>query len=847
LEADILSRSEQVAKVTIPNGAEAPLTLQRSLSQSCDPHTAYITIELGSFEETIGRVDPGELDVPKGSRSSSFSYKVASKIPVDTVGLHRYTMDWNSEKKGRANAAGRPKEERTPGWVIVRVALRGGVKMVTIESPLTVKNSGDRDVLCEVRDHDGLTLVWRSVLHKALDHNSGYMSVPADISSLLDSKMYKFMALALQSDSNFRDESDLPTVDEALFARLSTPPPYSRSSLSKGVIVAKYECLRVLSATPGAPPHASHVHLSSLRIGSFALEQSAKAQGTSRRELVIPEQRMVLFRSPLAVANHLAYHIRVQVRLKPPQRAIPQGNDSDVDQNALEHREWFDLGILACGEAVSWSGASPSERIELRMRFENSAGTVRHEFPSWSSMTVIPADTNPSEVLPRASSSFVPYHKLPDIKLLDSSRSPLFVSVALQRDSIPGDLAASSDNIKSFSEQIPTARRVVSLFTPFWVVDNTGLDLQYKSGSLLAGQTYSSLCPLERSVKGNSGSARTLGLGELLDDTDLVYLPSRISFEVLMIGDDRPKRLHVRRRQTRLHTQSDVSPPWSDAISLAMDDNSYRDTTVLPPPLNGVRSDDRLLEAETFKPFALRTRLLPAPQTFGGVFGTKIIHVVCRYVVVNELGREIEIRGWQKEARPTIVSADTGPRPFHFDDSGPIHFRPKEFGWMWSGSFHVRRSRREVTMLLRHKLKGLEIMATVEINSKQKDGTCVIVFRPCRHAPYRVENRTMYPIQFRQVFSVYDVEWLSMKAKNNVGAGAVILPYHDSEFAWDEPESARRWIGIRVADIGNAPDNMNRFIGTFRIDHMSPGSVVRLANKLFVAQILSDGPTRVLR
>lgn len=82
LDADRSSVGERAPKVTLESGTFAPLSLRRSLSQSCDPHKAYITVELGSFDETIGRVDPDVHASMKGSRSSIFSYRIASKIPV---------------------------------------------------------------------------------------------------------------------------------------------------------------------------------------------------------------------------------------------------------------------------------------------------------------------------------------------------------------------------------------------------------------------------------------------------------------------------------------------------------------------------------------------------------------------------------------------------------------------------------------------------------------------------------------------------------------------------------------------------------------------------------------------
>ena len=67
------------------------------MSQSCDPHRANILIELGSFEETAGRFGLPGFDHSGRSRSSQFSYQVSTKVAVDTVGIFRYSLDWNAD------------------------------------------------------------------------------------------------------------------------------------------------------------------------------------------------------------------------------------------------------------------------------------------------------------------------------------------------------------------------------------------------------------------------------------------------------------------------------------------------------------------------------------------------------------------------------------------------------------------------------------------------------------------------------------------------------------------------------------------------------------------------------
>jgi len=826
-------KGEKSTTVTLANDTEVPLSLKRALSQSCDPHMAYITVELGSFEDTIDRVRDSSLDTTKGTRSSVFSYKVTSKIPVDAVGLRRYPLEWNAARQGHPDTAFASGDDATVesplGWIVVRVAIIGGTKVVTIESPLFLKNVSDVDLLCEIRDHDGLSLLWRSIIPRASVQGEGVRSVPADLVPVVHRMSYRFLAVALPRESSFTHESEISACTETFFTRLTPPRPYSRASFVKGLIGEKNEEMRQFF------PHgvkrvfgekvSLFLNVCSLRLGSFGLPKSEKSGDVPGVDDVeAPEQRMLLFRSPLSVANHLALPISVQVRLKLKPRSFAQVAAK------WEWGNWEDLAYLACGESICWTGASPSEDIEIRIRFSDDEAL----FPSWSSATTIPAQASNDGM---ATTTDIP---LQDLKLFDASGRPLVVSAAIRNNRMRGDAAHSQDNVKNFAEAMPSAGRAIGIYVPFLVVDGTGLDLQYKSATMIPGQIDISSGGGGTKAFTDKGRSLTSGLGELLDDHDLSYIPSRPPFEVFMIGKEASKRLFVRRRQSRLQALKGVSSPWSEPIPLTLRYNSHHDTTVLPPSWDLVVHEDKSDSQTELDPFALRSRIVRAPNSLGGNLGTKLVHIVCRYVVVNDLGRDVEITGG---AAPTIVKADTRPVPFHFEDSGSIRFRPKEFGWMWSGRFHIKKTRREITLCVKHKLKGRTVMATVEVHSKQKAGTCVIALRPSYHAPYRVENRTIHAIYYRQVSALLDNRGISP----GMAADSVVLPYHDAEFAWDDPEARRRSIAIHLVDFGDDQQSTSNLVGSVRIDRVAPGARIALRNPSFSAEILSDGPTRVLR
>ena len=718
LDTDRLDRNEQARKFILSNNSKVPLSLKRSQSQSCDPHRAHIFLELGDFEETVGRVDQDDLDTSRGSRSSNFSYRISAKVPVDTVGVHRYPIDWNRRQEYQAST-------RSLGWIIVRVALSEGIKLVSIESPLTLKNTSDIHVLCEVRDHGGLSVLWRCIVPKSQGKNQAafIVSVPVDIVPSLNGRSRTFDAVALARDCEVNHEADANPIGMDDATHISLPPPASSSSVGQGIICEKNVSLHILRAQNAASSSFQQecntipLNICSLRIGSSD-------------ELIssIPEQRMLVFRSALMIHNHLAMALKVQVRIK---STLPLSDD----EKRPNLHGWKDLGVLDCADICSWAGARPSDTVEIRVRATEHEAEISRQFPTWSSIATIPSEESDDDATRSQ-------QKIGKLMIVDSSNVPLLISIALWRGVLPPEKVSSQDNIRKFSTTLPNARRIICLFCPFWIVDGSGLDLQYQSKSFVAGQAEASLGEAaEFNTCGNEAKT-SLGLGELLDNSDFVYLPSRISFQVLMIGEEGATQLFARRRLTREHTTCNSISSWSDPIPLAMDDKGYYDISVPPPPQIRA-SEAKVLGASDFQdPFEIRARIIGAPEALGGVHGTKLIHIVCRFAVVNELGQEIEILDNSNRFSPIIVPADGRPRPFHLDDSGPLRFRPKEYGWIWSGRFLVKRNRHELTLRLKHGLKGHTAIFTVEFHYRTQAGTCVIVFRPAPRAPYRIENHS---------------------------------------------------------------------------------------------------------
>lgn len=776
-------RGEEAINTILDNGMEVPLTLLRSSSQKTDPHRAYIHLELGKFEDTVSRIRHDDFDIPKGSRSSFFYFKVSAKIPVDTVGVHRYPLDRNNTEVQKLGT-----DSRALGWIIVRVALRGGIKIVSVESPFVIRNTVDADLLCEIRDHDGVSLLWRCLVPKPDESDElGVVSCPADLVPFIHDKSYRFSA-------SLARETALVAANLHQAVEISTPPPFSQDSFLKGLISTEEISLPVseshaVDASGPADLEQDMVHLSvcSARIGSWSGVKSPLA-------LDVPEQRMILFRSPFGFRNCLSLPMSIQIRVQRQSRSVTPGGLSKGSstkrkgrqrspQNSLTKHssfrrqatfvsDWEDIAErLDCGDHVNWTGALATDTIQLRVKFVGTDGDNSRRFPGWSSPLTIPPSERSSQ-----SDKNVVGGRLGQLKVFDADGVSLYLSVALEgakkkMDSAPG----MEENIRFYSQTYLPATRMVSIFVPYWILDGTKQDLEFFSGAPVAGQLDKRIA-IESMGAGQKTPMSTSGLAELLDNVNFLNLPTTSTFEVMMIGDEKSSRMTVRKRLARTSRQRmRMSSPWSEPIPLRDERESIHDIVVLSS-IDSVINSSSDGDCQAFDRLLLRLSVTAAPERFGGFFGTKLIQVVNSYAVLNETGRDIEIVEDNSNDSQIVIQASGYAQPFHFDDSKSIRFRFKEFGWAWSGQFRVRLNRREVTMRLHHKMKGLTVIVTMEVRSRKKSSTSLLIFRQASHPPFRLENHTMHPLHFGQASSRIGFE--------ESDVDAMLLPYQIADFAW---------------------------------------------------------------
>ena len=810
---------EQTTKTILYSGCEIPLSLRRTLSQSCDPHRATIQIELGKYDEICGRVTGIGTDDTAGGHAHTYCYRTT--IAVDTVGVKKIPLLPTSNVGFTDNAL----VYCSKLYIIARVSLKGDNKEVSLESPLFVKNTAEVGMGLKIT---GASLLWSSGLAAAdwqngKHHTGTIVPIPADILPLLDSRAASLFVSSVPDNGG-------PSL-------VSIPPTFSEKSLSRGKI--SEEEVRLRKPSHGNESCAS-LNVCGIRIGSVDLNADfvTHPKGHIPKLGTDPQQRMILFRPSVVIHNHLPVAIMMWIRRKCMDQLIPKSTtflaafssrekmSNDPHDSIDKNDTWFNMGLIKSGGSIAWSGAPSNEQCELRVRFVENDGEEHRHFPSYSSIATVVAS---SELL--HSGSFTSTTK---IQIADSSKTLLSLTMTVEASNNADVDGTSARNSTSFASKLTPSPREVSISVPYWLVDSSGLELEYAlsssllSSCLLAGQRG----PLDsKRVPTPAPSIVSLGLVEHLENEWAPKSASTSSFVILMIGDKGKPNLKIRRRPAHTNgVDEGEENPWSRTLGLG---SAYSDINV--------------------KGLTLRSQTISAPKCFGGKHGTKIIHIFSKIEVINELGRDIELVMSRGKERPTLISGDGQPTPFHSGKEGKIKFRPAEFGWKWSGSLELREERKDVTLRLVHKLRGQVILVTVDFFIGGKSVGDRLVFRSASHPPFRIENHTMHTLRYFQGYSA-DMGISSHQS--------TLLAFQSVEFAWDEPdadttkreqEDSSLLFTLEVVDLQFSADESDgavRVIGRIELENIAPGTDVhfsRFSHLPGVAgKVVADGPTKVL-
>ena len=110
LDPERIKPGEENVTSTLKNGSEIALSLKRNISQSCNPHQAYIALRIGDLNESV--VDT--------SHQIQSCFREIS-VPVDIVGVYQFQLLSNGKERLNSDNQGVA--------VVIRVVLHKGIKV----------------------------------------------------------------------------------------------------------------------------------------------------------------------------------------------------------------------------------------------------------------------------------------------------------------------------------------------------------------------------------------------------------------------------------------------------------------------------------------------------------------------------------------------------------------------------------------------------------------------------------------------------------------------------------------------------------------------------------------------
>eukprot|EP00546_Thalassionema_frauenfeldii_P019128 CAMPEP_0178896162 /NCGR_PEP_ID=MMETSP0786-20121207/1004_1 /TAXON_ID=186022 /ORGANISM="Thalassionema frauenfeldii, Strain CCMP 1798" /LENGTH=497 /DNA_ID=CAMNT_0020566503 /DNA_START=63 /DNA_END=1556 /DNA_ORIENTATION=+ len=481
----------------------------------------------------------------------------------------------------------------------------------------------------------------------------------------------------------------------------------------------------------------------------------------------------------------------------------------------------------------------------MRVKLLDVNDKCSNQFPAWSSVAIVKSDNNSR---PRRGQTSMKS----SLSVLDQDGTPLTLSVIVDsRRDIAENEDSALDNVKSLLEVLDQAPRVLTVVAPYWIVNTSDLQLEFLSNKPIAGQFVNWSSSMREPKKNSSYDLPqafvNLGLSELAQQEKLVHDPRCSSFDILMIGDEMASRLTMRQKRTRTrygNSLFEYVSPWCDPLSLHSAEKSFSNIDIFP---QGKDANTGPISSGTL---SLRSEMVKAPWTCGGRHGTRVIHIFNRYKIINEMGRDLEIVACHRRDCSVTVKATGQPIPFHFNDSSQIQFRPKEFGWLWSGKISTTRKRKEVTLRLLHRLRGQAIVVRVEFLTTPSSPSTSLVFRLASPPPFRLENHTMFAFRYGQSSQFITDEENQNWQRRDLSTDCTLLPYQHAEFAWDEPDEGGKAVTLELGDVvytQSLAEGHSTILGTFALEKIAPGSFLKVSRDDFAAQIVADGPTRVLR
>ncbi|KAF0691283.1 Aste57867_17461 [Aphanomyces stellatus] len=206
---------------------------------------------------------------------------------------------------------------------------------------------------------------------------------------------------------------------------------------------------------------------------------------------------------------------------------------------------------------------------------------------------------------------------------------------------------------------------------------------------------------------------------------------------------------------------------------------------------------------------------------------TQVLTLVPRFLLINALD-EHALDVLLDETTSTSVSLERNAQlPWHFTAAKHHHTIRIRFaapGWVWSGALSLHTTG-DQTLRLRNTMDRTAYL--IRISIKLEGPQYRIVFRSSTNVPpYRIENFSLETIRIHQ---------------SRVRISDILLPHQTCEYTWDEPLKPH----LLVVDMlpSQADDNSRPIrIGIFSMDE-----IVEFGTKTLAVEVRADGPTRVLR
>ncbi|RHY34495.1 hypothetical protein DYB32_000921 [Aphanomyces invadans] len=362
----------------------------------------------------------------------------------------------------------------------------------------------------------------------------------------------------------------------------------------------------------------------------------------------------------------------------------------------------------------------------------------------------------------------------------------------------------------------------VTVFVPYWVLNQTGLELEYQHELAFLGPEH--INPFA------AGQAMPKGqdVATLPLDTELVVPQPAVKRKHQLLPSIPPNRGLVDLIPKKVSIASTASPllavchthqrhgilklqlrlqgkgaAWSNVISCHIRECTIRD--------NGrVYVVGFVLE-----------------HGQGWYDRTQVLTLVPRFLLINALDdRSLDIL--MDESTATSATLDQNAQlPWHFTQAhhrNAIRIRFTQPGWVWSGALNLQTTG-DQTLRLRNTVDRTTYLIRVSI--KLEGPQYRIVFRSSTNVPpYRIENFSLETIRIHQ---------------SRVRTSDILLPHQTCDYTWDEPLKPH----LVVVDMlpSQADDNSRPIrIGVFSMD-----DITQFPTKALAVEVRADGPTRVLR